>query len=74
MQGVILFCVMFFNSANLKRMRQCLGKPKNRSSLGTQRSSGTANSANVTYQTNIVQSSNRVRKFGVTKTKDEVQV
>ena len=74
LQGVILFCVVFSNSAIVKRIRQSFGKTNNRPRFGMQTSSGTANSTNVTYHTNSLQPENRIRAVGVTKIKDEVQV
>lgn len=72
LQGVILVCVLYFNSANLKRMQRWIRKRRNTrttSIFGRQTSSGTTNSTNLTNHTNVAQSTNTIRVIGVTKSK-----
>ena len=73
LQGVILVCVLYFNSANLKKMKRWIGKRRNTRNIsifGRQISSGTANSTNLTNHTNVAHSANTIRVLGVTKSKE----
>ena len=61
LQGAILFGVMFFNSTNLKRIRQLIGKPRNNINIGMPKSSSATNTSNLTYNTNVAHQSNRIQ-------------
>ena len=75
LQGVILFCVMVLNSANLRKIRQWLIKTSNITAAGNQVSSRPSNSINITSSTSISlsHSPHRIRlHINTKKNKDDV--
>ena len=75
LQGVILFCVIVFNSANLRKIRQWLTKTSNITAAGNQVSSRPSNSINITSSTSISlsHSPHRIRlHINTKKNKDDV--
>ena len=72
LQGVILVCVMYVNSANLQNMYRWIGKRRNTqniSSFGRQTSSGTANSTHLTKQTSVTQTASTIHTSGIKNVK-----
>ena len=74
LQGVILFCVLYFTNANLKKIKTCFKRSRNDSSFGRQTSSGTNNNTNTTLNTNLIDHDKRLIATRITNVKNDISL